>query len=231
MQIPTHVTPKEAIAFQKKLREKVEITSFTKPIRYIGGADISLNRFSDIIFAGIIVLSYPDLRVAEYATLQSKTDFPYIPGLLSFREAPAMIETWQKLKQKPDILVVDGQGIAHPRRLGIATHIGLMLDIPTIGCAKSVLYGNFEMPDVKAGSVSYLFDSPKSEASRYNRGEVIGAVLRTKDNVKPVIVSPGHKVSLEQSIDIMKNTTRGYRIPEPTRLAHQLVNQFRLGEI
>jgi deoxyribonuclease V len=224
MQIPTHVTPKEAIEFQKKLREKVEITSFTKPIRYIGGADISLNRFSDIIFAGIIVLSYPDLRVVEYATLQSKTDFPYIPGLLSFREAPAMIETWQKLKQKPDILVVDGQGIAHPRHLGLATHIGLMLDIPTIGCAKSVLYGNFEEPNKKAGSVSYLYD-------RYNRGEVIGAVLRTKDNVKPVIVSPGHKVSLEQSLEIMKATTRGYRIPEPTRLAHELVNQFRLGEI
>lgn len=223
-------TPKEAIAFQKQLRKKVDIRPFEGTLNYIGGADISLNRFSEIIFAGIIVLKYPELEVVEYATLQSTTTFPYIPGLLSFREAPALIEVWQKLKIKPDVLVVDGQGIAHPRRLGIATHVGIMLDTPTIGCAKSILHGAFKPLGEKAGDVSLLYDSRKGDTTMYNK-EVIGAVLRTKDTVKPVIISPGHKINLEQSLEIMKTCSQGYRIPEPTRKAHELVNAFRKGEI
>ncbi|MCC2630622.1 MAG: deoxyribonuclease [Candidatus Paceibacter sp.] len=220
----THPTPKEAIEIQKKMRALVNTEFLQKEIKYIGGADISLNRFAKEIFAGIIVLKYPTLEVVEYATLQSETNFPYIPGLLSFREAPALVEVWQKLKRKPDMLVVDGQGIAHPRRLGIATHIGITLDVPTIGCAKSLLYGVGEEPDLKAGSIAYLYD-------KYNKEEILGVQLRTKDNIKPVIVSPGHKVSIEQAIEIMKAMTRKYRIPEPTRLAHELVNQFRRGEL
>jgi deoxyribonuclease V len=218
------MTPKEAIAIQKEMRSKVTIESFTKPVHTIAGADISLNRFAKEIFAGIIVLSYPELEVIEYSTLQTETDFPYIPGLLSFREAPALVEVFKKLEVKPDILVVDGQGIAHPRRLGIATHIGITLDVPTIGCAKSLLFGIGEEPDLKAGSVAFLYD-------KYNKDEVLGARLRTKDKVKPVIISPGHKVSVKQSIEIMKTCARGYRIPEPTRLAHELVNKFRKGEL
>jgi deoxyribonuclease V len=217
-------SPKGAIEIQKKMRAQVNTEPFGGEIKYLGGADISLNRFAKEIFAGIIVLKYPTLEVVEYATLQSETNFPYIPGLLSFREAPALIDVWEKLQIKPDILVVDGQGIAHPRRLGIATHIGMMLDIATVGCAKSLLYGTFEEPGLQAGDMSYLYD-------RYNREEVLGAVIRTKDNVKPVIVSPGYKVSVEQSIEIIKNTVRKYRLPEPTRLAHELVNTFRRGEL
>lgn len=217
-------TPKEAIEFQKKLKSKICIDPYQGNIQYIGGADISLNRFSTTLYAGIIVLLYPTFEVVEYATLQAETDFPYIPGLLSFREAPVLIDVWEKLKIKPDILMVDGQGIAHPRRLGIATHIGIMIDVPTIGVAKSVLYGNFEMPDVHAGSVSNLFD-------KYNKEEILGGAVRTKDKVKPLIVSPGHKVSVEQSIDIVQQSIQGYRLPEPTRKAHELVNQFRRGEL
>jgi deoxyribonuclease V len=218
------MTPKEAIEIQKAMRAQVNTEPFVGEINYIGGADISLNRFAKEIYAGIIVLKYPSLEVFEYATLQSETNFPYIPGLLSFREAPTLVEVWKKLNIKPDILVVDGQGIAHPRRLGIATHIGITLDIPTIGCAKSLLYGVGDDPDVKAGSIAYLYD-------KYNSEEVLGVRLRTKDNVKPVIISPGNKVSVEQAIHIMKATTGKYRIPEPTRLAHELVNQFRKGEL
>ncbi len=218
------INPQEAIELQKKMRQQVRIEPYEGELRYIGGADVSLNRFSTTLYAGIIVLSYPELEVVEYRTFRGETDFPYIPGLLSFREAPALIEVWKKLTIRPDILVVDGQGIAHPRRLGIATHLGIVLDTPTIGCAKSVLYGTYEEPGKKAGSVSSLFD-------RYNKEGAIGAVLRTKDNVQPVIVSPGHKVSIPQSADILKNCVRGYRLPEPTRKAHELVNRFRLGQL
>ncbi len=219
-----NVTPKEAIEIQKQMREQVCIQPLKKKVKYIGGADISLNIFSKTIFAGIGVFTYPELDPVTYSVLQSETAFPYIPGLLSFREVPALVEVWNKLSRKPDVLVVDGQGIAHPRRLGIATHIGILLDIPTIGCAKSPLYGVYEEPDKKAGSVSYIYD-------KYNTQEIIGAALRTKDNVKPVIVSPGHKITLDESLVILKETSRGYRIPELTRRAHELVNQLRRGEI
>jgi deoxyribonuclease V len=227
--ISTHtwnVSPKEAIQVQKDLKDKIKIGKFLnlEKIQYIAGADISLNRFSSDIFAGIILLSFPDLKPINYSIIKSKTDFPYIPGLLSFREVPALLDVWKKLKTKPDVLIVDGQGIAHPRRLGIATHLGFLLDIPTIGCAKSLLYGKYEEPAKTAGSFSYLYD-------KYNQEEKIGVVLRTKDNVKPVIISPGHKMDVEDALEIMKKCSGKYRIPEPTRLAHELVNQFRRGEL
>ncbi len=219
-----NVTPKEAIAIQKKLQSEVKIQKFNKEIKYIAGADISLNRFSKIIFAGIIVFKYPELIPVEHALLETETNFPYIPGLLSFREVPALLEVWKKIKQKPDVLIMDGQGIAHPRKLGIATHLGILLDVPTIGSAKSLLYGIYTEPDRKAGSMSYIYD-------KYNQTEAIGAALRTKDNVKPVIISPGHKIDLEQSLEIIRKCVKVHRIPEATRLAHELVNQFRKGEL
>ncbi|MBX4198549.1 deoxyribonuclease V [Candidatus Parcubacteria bacterium] len=218
------VTPKNAIEIQQKLRAEVQIRPLGKNIKYIAGADISLNMFAKDIFAGIIVLKFPELEVIEHQVLQSITDFPYIPGLLSFREVPALLEVWKKVKIKPDILMVDGQGIAHPRRIGIASHIGVLLDVPTIGVAKSPLYGKFKDVGEKAGALSYIYD-------KYNKDEIIGVALRSKERSKPLIVSLGHKITLEEALAIVRNSLRGYRLPEPTRLAHELVNQFRKGEI
>jgi deoxyribonuclease V len=214
-----NLTPKEAIELQKKLCEQVLIEPLAKTPRLIAGADVSMNMFSNVLFAGFVVLSYPDLRVVDHAVVKRTTAFPYIPGLLSFREIPALLDAWKKLTTKPDVVIVDGVGIAHPRRVGIASHLGLMIDRPTIGCAKSVLTGVYKEPDTEAGSLSYLFD-PKSN-------EVIGAALRTKKKVKPVFISPGHNMAIDDSLTIIKEVTRGYRIPEPTRLAHTIVNEYR----
>lgn len=222
-----NVTPAEAIALQKQLRQNVRIEPYDGDIsrvRYIAGADVSLNRFEDDIYAGIIVLSNPDFQVVERSLVKSTTQMPYIPGLLSFREAPALIECWEKLKTKPDILMVDGQGIAHPRRLGIASHIGVLLDIPTIGCAKSVLAGVFEDVGPAAGDAAYIHD-------KYDHEKVLGVAIRTKPRSKPVIISPGHKISIDESAHIVKTCVRGFRLPEPTRLAHEAVNMFRRGEL
>ena len=147
-----------------------------------------------------------------------KLTFPYIPGLLSFREAPACIAAVEKLKVEPDVFVIDGQGIAHPRRLGLATHLGLFFDKPTIGCAKSRLTGYFENPPLEKGAYSLLKD----------KDEVIGAVVRTRTNVKPVFISVGNKCRLDDAIKITLDCTTKYRLPEPTRLAHQLVSKLKL---
>jgi deoxyribonuclease V len=226
------VTPKQAIEIQKDLQSHVVIKPYTGQLKRIAGADISLNLFSDIAYAGIAVFSFPDLAPISHALVKTKIKFPYIPGLLSFREIPALLEVWEKLLKKsktkpnsiPDVIVVDGQGIAHPRSLGIATHFGMLINMPTIGSAKSVLYGEFEEPKKEAGSLSYMHD-PR------NKEHIIGVALRTKNRAKPVIISPGYNINLEQSLDIIKRCVRGYRIPEPIRLTHELVNKFRRGEI
>ncbi len=212
------ISPAEAIALQQKLRDKIQLTPLGRPVSTIGGADISFNKYSEIVYAGIIVLSYPDLKPLAESTIVSSTKFPYIPGLLGFREVPALAEAWNKLSLKPDILMLDGQGIAHPRRMGIATHFGLITGISTIGCAKSLLTGKYEEPLDLSGATSALVD----------KGEVIGTVLRTKRKCKPVFISPGNLITLEESVDIVKNCVRTYRIPEPTRLAHLLVNRVRI---
>lgn len=220
---PWDVSISEARAIQESLRSSVIVRPLKKEPRLIAGADISFGRFSDIFFAGVVVLTLPDLRVVEYALHTMRVSFPYVPGYLSFREVPAIAEAYRKLKHKPDVIVMDGHGIAHPRGLGVASHLGLVLDIPSIGCAKRVLYGEGEEPGEAAGSTAFLHES--------KAGFVIGARLRTKRRAKPVIVSAGHKVNLEDALSLMQRTVRGYRIPEPTRLAHDLVNQFRRGEI
>ncbi len=214
------LTPQKAIELQKKVREEVKIEPLNKSVQLIAGADLSLNLYSEIVFAGFIVLSYPDLQVIDHSVIEDTTKFPYIPGLLSFREIPALLKAWENLKTKPDLILVDGVGIAHPRRIGIASHLGVVLNVPTIGCAKSVLTGVYEEPRWEAGSISYLYD-------RYNKSEIIGAAVRTKKKVKPVFISLGHKITLDESIDIVLKSTRGYRLPEPTRLAHNLVNEYR----
>ncbi len=212
------VSPKEAIEIQNKLRSQIELVPLINPIATIGGADVSMNLYSDKGFAGFVTLSFPDLKILDHAAVENHIPVPYIPGLLSFREIPMLMKAWEKLTTKPDVLVVDGVGMAHPRRLGIASHLGLMLGIPTIGCAKSVLTGTYEEPPAAAGSFSYLYD----------KKEIIGAALRTKNNVKPVFISPGHLITLDESIQIVKKCTIAHRLPEPTRMAHKVVNEYRI---
>ncbi len=214
----------EARKIQEQLRAEVSIKPIGITPKIIAGVDVSMNRFSNTLYAGWIVLSLPDLIEIDHGLAVMDTTFPYVPGFLSFREIPALLKAFEKLKVRPDIVMVDGQGIAHPRRLGIATHLGLVLDIPTFGCAKSRLYGVGDDPGDEAGSVAYLHD-PKSPK------ETIGAWLRTRDHVKPVLISPGNRITLEESLELTRDCVRGYRIPEPSRCAHELVNSFRKGEI
>jgi deoxyribonuclease V len=214
------VTPQEAIEIQQKLRSQVAIEKLQTPIRFAAGADISFDKGSDVVYAGVVVLQLPELTEVARATAVTTAKFPYIPGLLSFRESPPVLEAWAKLKTLPDVLMIDGQGLAHPRRFGIACHIGVLLNVPTIGCAKSLLVGRYEEPATPGGSYSPLMD----------RGEQVGVALRTRDDVSPIFVSIGHKVMLEDAVRLAMQCTHGYRIPEPTRQAHLLVNALRRGE-
>jgi deoxyribonuclease V len=213
------VTPKEAVEIQRGLRERVRLVPLAKEPKIVAGADLSLNLYSTTVFAGFTVLSYPDLIPKGHSVTVGTAAFPYVPGLLSFREIPALLAAWNKLRQKPDLIMVDGVGYAHPRRLGIATHLGLVLNLPTIGCAKSVLTGIYGEPGAAVGSVSYMYD-PKNE-------EIIGAAVRTKLGVKPMFISAGHLITLDESVKIVLATVRVHRMPEPTRLAHLLVNEYR----
>ena len=213
------ITPSEAIQLQQDMREKVQLTRLQHPITTIAGADISFNKFSDVVYAGIIVLSYPGMQVIEKATAVTRISFPYIPGLLAFREVPALVEAWNKLRQKPDLLVLDGHGIAHPRRVGIATHFGILANTPAIGCAKSLLVGSYETPA----------NEQFATADLVHKGEKIGTVLRTKVKCNPVYISPGHLITMEESLELIKRCVGKYRIPEPTRNAHLLVNQLRIS--
>jgi deoxyribonuclease V len=190
---------------QKRLAAEVEITPLEKIPEFIAAADAAFS--GDRVFAVASLFSYPGLALLEEATVSAEADFPYVPGYLTFREGPSIIRAIRQLKKKPDVLLVDGQGIAHPRRMGIAAHIGVLLDIPTIGCAKSRLVGEHEEPGVKKGCWSPL---------RYKK-ETVGAVLRTRDSVRPVFVSPGHRIDLEDSLKIVLACTRNFRIPEPLR--------------
>ena len=216
-----NLTPRGAIELQKELRERVRVVPLgARRVETVAGADISFNKFSEIVYAGVVVLSLPSLEVIEEVGVVSETRFPYVPGLLSFRESPSVLEAWSKLKTEPDGVMFDGQGIAHPRRIGIASHVGLMLDRPTLGCAKSVLVGKYDEPLTERGAWSPLID----------KGETIGAALRTKARVQPVFVSPGHLIDLEGAIELTLQCDGGYRQPEPTRRAHLLVNALRRGE-
>ena len=212
-----NLTPKEAIEAQKEWRSLVRIQPLRREVRTIAGADISFNKFSDVIYSALVVLSLPDLQIVETASVRSTAKFPYVPGLLSFRETPSFLECWEKLTTKPDVLMLDGQGLAHPRRFGIACHIGLILDLPTIGCAKSILVGQHGELELDAGSHAPLVD----------KGEIVGVALRTKKKVAPVYISAGHLMDLNSAIDLTMRSVSKYRQPEPTRQAHLLVNQLR----
>ena len=215
------LSPTEAVALQRELRTRVDTSRWGGRPRTIGGADISYNRFSDVIYAAIVVLDYESQEVIRRSTVEDKMTFPYVPGLLSFREIPSLYKAWEALEGKPDVMMMDGHGIAHPRRLGIATHFGLLTGVPTIGCGKTVLLGKFDEPAPARGSYSEMVD----------RGEVVAYALRTKNRVKPVYTGPGNGISLEEARDITLHCARGYRIPEPTRQAHLLANALRRGEV
>ena len=218
-----NLTPREAVELQKRLRERVRLAPLgRRRIETVAGADISFNKFSPVVYAGIVVLKLPTLEVVEEVGVVSETQFPYVPGLLSFRESPSVLEAWGKLETEPDAVMFDGQGIAHPRRVGIASHVGLIVGRPTLGCAKSVLVGKYEEPPAERGGWTPLVD-PKN-------GETVGAALRTKTRVSPIYVSPGHLIDLEGAVDLTLRCDGGYRQPEPTRRAHLLVNALRRGE-
>jgi deoxyribonuclease V len=217
---PWQLTTHEAIALQKRLRTQVITENTLGQVRFIAGADIAISQDSAKAYAGVVVLSYPTLEVVEERGLESEVNFPYIPGLLAFREGPLLIKVFEQLTTDPDVIVFDGQGIAHPRGMGIATHMGLVFDKPTIGCAKSLLFGRYQEPDHEKGAWAEL---------RGPQGQIVGAVLRSKPKTTPIFVSIGHRVDLPTAIQLLIECTRGVRIPEPTRLAHNFVTQLRHG--
>ncbi len=210
----------EAVALQQQLRHQIRIEPLTSQPKTIAGCDISFNKFEETVYAGIVVLRLDTLETIDQSGVVSKATFPYIPGLLSFREIPALLDAWQQLQTVPDVVMFDGHGTAHPRRIGIASHGGLFLNRPTFGCGKSVLVGKFDEPAPERGSWSPM----------RHYGDIIGAALRTKNKVNPVYVSPGHLINLDTAIELTLRCDGGYRIPEPTRRAHNLVNALRRGE-
>jgi len=209
---------KQAVDLQNRLAGRVRFVSLRKKPKIVAGLDCAFSRDGRKIFAVAVVLKLGTFEIIETKSAVRKVTFPYIPGLLSFREAPVCIAAVNKLKTEPDLFIIDGQGIAHPRRLGLAAHLGLFFDKPTVGCAKSRLTGSFKGPAVQKGCYSLLT----------HKGQTIGAVVRTRKNVKPVFVSVGNKCTLEDAIDVTLACMTKYRLPEPTRLAHQLVSKLKL---
>lgn len=203
---------------QTVLAERLRFSPLKQPPRTVAGLDCAFSKDKKHIFAVVVVLSFDDFEIIEQTAARMKVTFPYIPGLLSFREAPACLAAAEKLKITPDIFLIDGQGIAHPRRLGLAAHLGLFLDRPTIGCAKSRLTGSFDEVGPEKGSYAWLKDG----------SDTIGAVLRTRTNVKPLFVSVGNRCLLEDAIKITLHCATKYRLPEPTRIAHQMVSRLKL---
>lgn len=216
-QHPWNVTPQEAKQIQLQLSEKVVLQDRFKDINYVAGVDVGFEKNNTVTRAAIAVLRFPELELHEHAIARLPTQFPYIPGYLSFREIPAVLEALDKIKQVPDMFLCDGQGIAHPRRLGIACHLGVLTDIPSIGVAKSRLVGEHEpVPENKGSWVSL-----------YHHEDCIGAVVRTRTAVKPLYISPGHRISCKSAIEYLMHCVTRYRLPETTRWAHRLASPAR----
>ena len=205
------VSLEEAIQIQETLKSRIVLKKTFSKIKTVGGGDVAYSKDGNLLFGAIVVLSFPHMEILDTATSDGKVPFPYIPTLLSFREGPILAKIFQKLKIKPDIMIYDGQGIAHPRGMGLASHMGLWFDLPSIGCAKTPLLGKFIPPGPSSGSLEWI----------RRDGKKVGAVLRTKENVKPLFVSPGHRIDLSTSIQIILESCRGFRKPEPLRKAHQ----------
>jgi len=211
------LTPTQAVALQRELASRIVTNVELTECNLIAGADCSYNRFSTTMFAGVVVLRADDLTVVERKGAVGEATFPYVPGLLSFRETPILLQAFAQLENRPDVVMYDGQGYAHPRRFGIACHLGLWLGLPCFGCAKSRLVGRFEDPAAAAGSSSPLLDGE----------EEIGRVVRSKNKVKPLYISAGHLIDTPSAVRWTLATTRKYRLPEPTRMAHLYVNELR----
>lgn len=210
------VTPKAAVAIQEQLRHEIIQEDQLQPVRLVAGVDVGFAENGTVTRAAVAVLSFPSLQIQETAVIYRPTTFPYVPGLLSFREVPAILEALSQLAVLPDLLLCDGQGIAHPRRFGLACHLGLLSNIPAIGVAKTRLTGYHEPVPDERGAWQPL----------RHRGKVVGAALRTREKVKPVFVSVGHRVSLETAIHYVMACTTRYRLPETTRAAHRLASDL-----
>lgn len=208
------LTVNEAISIQEQLRAEVVTTDLLEPVQYVAGVDMGFEANGTISRAAVAVLSFPELQLQESAIARRPTSFPYIPGFLSFREIPAVLDALEKISITPNLILCDGQGLAHPRRFGIACHLGIIIDLPTIGVAKSLLVGKHQEVSEQRGNWQPLID----------RGETIGAVLRTRSKTKPLYISSGHKVSLPTAIDYVLRCTPKYRLPETTRVADRLAS-------
>ena len=212
-----NLSPRQAARLQERLRERVVLEDMFESIRYVAGADLAFDPETDQAVAGVIVYRFPQMEEVERRFAWRKLRFPYVPGLLSFREGPVLLAAFARLRTEPDLILIDGHGRAHPRLFGIASHLGVLLDKPTIGCAKSLLVGMHDDPGAKALSSSPLV----------YRDERVGVVLRTRDRVKPIYVTTGHRVSLDTAVRLVCQCLDGYRIPKPTRQADHYVRDLR----
>jgi len=213
---PWNVSPAEAMEIQRQLRGKVSKERSFGEVHTVAGVDVGFK--GEVAKAAVVVLSYPELQPLDYSVAELPVEFPYIPGLLSFREGPSVLAALEKLATEPDLFIFDAQGLAHPRRMGLASHIGIIIDRPSIGCAKSRLCGTHHEPGPERGSYVHLYDD----------GEIIGAVVRTRTGVKPLYVSIGHRIDLESAIEYVLGCCRNHRLPETTRYAHRVAGGERL---
>jgi deoxyribonuclease V len=209
-----NLTQEEAIALQRELAKRIIREDQLETVRHVAGVDMAINENNGMARAAVVLLTYPELEIIERHIYEEPVRMPYIPGLLSFREAPAVLGAFDQLKQRPQLVMVDGIGIAHPRRIGIASHLGLWLDLPTIGCGKSILTGTYDKTALSEEAGAWV---PITQ-----RHEIIGAAVRTRTRVNPMIISLGHRISLETSIAYVLTCCKGYRLPEPTRQADKL---------
>ncbi len=217
---PWNVSPREAVEIQRRLADSVAVAPLSKDPRLVAGVDCAVSPRRGRCYCTVVIWDSVEARILEVRNASRPLEFPYLPGLLSFREIPVILDALALLETTPDLIVCDGQGFAHPRRFGLACHLGVVVSIPCCGCAKSRLVGTYEQPAPERGSSSPLFD----------RGELIGRVVRTRDGVKPVFVSVGHLVDLSGSVRAVLSTGGGYRLPEPTRQADRLVGEFKRSE-
>ncbi|NTV61967.1 MAG: deoxyribonuclease V [Oscillochloris sp.] len=216
MEWPTTID--EAVAVQQRLRSRVSLGDEDFPLRTVAGVDAGFEEEGTVARAAVVVLSFPDLMPVAHACARAPAPFPYVPGFLSFREAPAILAALGMLAIPPDLLICDGQGLAHPWRFGIACHLGVLTGIPAIGCAKSILVGQH----------APLSDQRGDRAALIHQSELVGYVLRTRSRVKPVYVSPGHRLSFDRAVDLVLACTSRYRLPETTRYAHNLASHGRI---
>jgi deoxyribonuclease V len=211
------LTPTEAVALQRKLAARVDTSTPLGRLDLVAGCDVSYSRRSSILYAAVVVVRVADLSVVERSVVRLEVKFPYVPGLLSFREAPPVLAAWESLRTAPDAVMLDAQGVAHPRRFGLACHVGLWLDTPAVGCAKTRLVGEYAEPGPGPGDTSPLTIG----------GDPVGVVLRTARRARPVFVSPGNRIDAEGAVAVVRATLSGYRQPVPTRLAHIAANEAR----